>query len=122
MGIAESAGIHSKPVNPGPLEIPASLTSGVAQPVLLGVDVGGTFTDAVMVSSGRLFRAKVPTTRDHLIPLPVFVTLGDAWPLEIVAGGAPVVLACGAERDGLAAEELSYSVCEFNVHFPLPFL
>jgi N-methylhydantoinase A len=29
---------------------------------LLGVDVGGTFTDAALVAAGRLFTAKVPTT------------------------------------------------------------
>jgi N-methylhydantoinase A len=31
---------------------------------LLGVDVGGTFTDAVLISGSRLFTAKVPTTTD----------------------------------------------------------
>lgn len=32
---------------------------------LLGIDVGGTFTDAVLVSGDSLFSAKVPTTRDQ---------------------------------------------------------
>ena len=32
--------------------------------VLVGVDVGGTFTDAVVVANGRLVTAKVPTTPD----------------------------------------------------------
>src|SRR5919107_3170554 len=31
---------------------------------LLGVDVGGTFTDAVVVAGGRLHTAKAPTTPD----------------------------------------------------------
>ena len=31
-------------------------------PVLLGVDVGGTFTDAVLVDGGRVHTAKSPTT------------------------------------------------------------
>jgi N-methylhydantoinase A len=35
------------------------------QPVLLGVDVGGTFTDAVLAAGGRLCRAKLPTTADQ---------------------------------------------------------
>ena len=30
--------------------------------MLLGVDVGGTFTDAVLAVDGRLFTAKAPTT------------------------------------------------------------
>lgn len=33
--------------------------------VLLGVDVGGTFTDAVLADGGTLFRAKVLTTADQ---------------------------------------------------------
>lgn len=35
--------------------------------VLLGVDVGGTFTDAVLVSGGSLFRTKLPTTADQSV-------------------------------------------------------
>ena len=30
--------------------------------MLLGVDVGGTFTDAVLLADGRLHTAKAPTT------------------------------------------------------------
>src|ERR1700749_4028008 len=32
--------------------------------MLLGVDVGGTFTDAVLVVDGRILTAKAPTTPD----------------------------------------------------------
>src|SRR6476469_5422040 len=32
--------------------------------MLLGVDVGGTFTDAVLVAGGRVVTAKAPTTPD----------------------------------------------------------
>lgn len=34
---------------------------------LLGIDVGGTFTDAVLVAGGELHRAKVPTTADQAV-------------------------------------------------------
>ena len=33
-------------------------------PVLLGVDVGGTFTDAALIAGGRLITAKAPSTPD----------------------------------------------------------
>jgi len=33
--------------------------------VLLGVDVGGTFTDAALLADGRLFSAKAPSTPDN---------------------------------------------------------
>jgi len=39
-------------------------TVAVTEGALVGVDVGGTFTDAVVVSGGRLVTAKVPTTPD----------------------------------------------------------
>src|ERR1700754_140301 len=32
--------------------------------MLLGVDVGGTFTDAVLAVNGRIYTAKAPTTPD----------------------------------------------------------
>ena len=35
---------------------------GVTWLMLLGVDVGGTFTDAVLAVDGRLVTAKAPTT------------------------------------------------------------
>lgn len=36
--------------------------SGQRAEAVLGVDVGGTFTDAVLLANGRVFSAKVPTT------------------------------------------------------------
>src|SRR5215210_5082132 len=42
---------------------PAGRRSRVAPVEILGVDVGGTFTDAVLLSGGELRTAKVPTAR-----------------------------------------------------------
>src|SRR5262245_13193428 len=41
-----------------------SATPSAPEGALVGVDVGGTFTDAVVVAGGRLVTAKVPTTPD----------------------------------------------------------
>ena len=42
------------------------IEAGRAAPegALVGVDVGGTFTDAAVVHAGRLVTAKLPTTPD----------------------------------------------------------
>ncbi|MBE0429925.1 MAG: hydantoinase/oxoprolinase family protein [Thermoleophilia bacterium] len=62
---------------------------GATTPLLLGVDVGGTFTDAVLVSNGSLFRAKVPTTVDQS--------------LAVVEASRKVI-----EMSGAAAAQVSY--------------
>jgi N-methylhydantoinase A len=41
-----------------------TLRRPAAAPTMVGVDVGGTFTDAVLVHDGRLTTAKIPTTVD----------------------------------------------------------
>ena len=43
---------------------PARRRESNVRPMLLGVDVGGTFTDAVLAFDGRLVTAKAPTTPD----------------------------------------------------------
>jgi N-methylhydantoinase A len=52
-------------------------------PVQLGVDVGGTFTDAVLVADGQIFTAKVPTT-------PADQSEGVIAAVELVLGRAAV--------------------------------
>jgi N-methylhydantoinase A/oxoprolinase/acetone carboxylase beta subunit len=46
-------------------------------PVLVGVDVGGTFTDAVVIAGGRVWTAKSPTTPDDQA-LGVMTAIADA--------------------------------------------
>jgi len=56
---------------------------------VLGIDVGGTFTDAVLVAGGKIYRSKVPTTRNQS---------------EGVLEAARLVLA----RAGMGAGEVTY--------------
>lgn len=60
-------------------------------PVRLGVDVGGTFTDAVLAAGGELFRAKVPTTVDQsegVLAAALRALDGAGIPAETVTGFA----------------------------------
>jgi N-methylhydantoinase A len=54
----------------------------VAPTAQVGVDVGGTFTDAALVHDGRLITAKVPTT-PHDQPRRV-------WPRRMCVGSRTV--------------------------------
>src|SRR5258708_40065328 len=58
--------------------------------MLLGVDVGGTFTDAVLVAAGRVHTAKTPTTPDD-----------EAR--GVLAAAAAVLERAGAEASGVRA-------------------
>ena len=73
----------------------AGQTSSGSSPggALLGVDVGGTFTDAVLVAGGSLFRAKVPTTRDHAEG--VLAAAGKVLGLAGIDGGGVAYFAHG---------------------------
>jgi N-methylhydantoinase A len=64
---------------------------------LIGVDVGGTFTDAVLLSGGRTWRAKSPSTYPEV--------------------GRGVIAACrlAAERAGLALEDLLPKTVRFGL-------
>src|SRR5659263_609755 len=54
--------------------------------------------------------------RQSLVALLVLVTLGDFRSVQVMAGGAPVILAGGAKRYRLAAEEFSERVGDFYIH------
>src|SRR6201987_5108825 len=68
---------------------------------ILGVDVGGTFTDAVLVEDGRIATAKVPTAarqEESVVAASRAVGAGDG--LERFAHGTTVATNALLERRG----------------------
>jgi N-methylhydantoinase A len=69
---------------------------------ILGIDVGGTFTDAVLLAEGRLRTAKVPTVRaqEHsVVKAAAAVGAGDG-PLERFTHGTTIATNALLERKG----------------------
>ncbi len=75
---------------------------------LVGVDVGGTFTDAVLISAGRLITAKVPTTpadQSEAVVAAVLATLEHAGlaPAEVTRFGHGMTVGTNALLEGKGA-------------------
>lgn len=75
---------------------------------LVGVDVGGTFTDAVLISAGRLITAKVPTTpadQSEGVVAAVLATLERAGlaPAEVTRFGHGMTVGTNALLEGKGA-------------------
>ncbi|MGH3015370.1 MAG: hydantoinase/oxoprolinase family protein [Gaiellaceae bacterium] len=69
---------------------------------ILGIDVGGTFTDAVLLADGRLRTAKVPTVRAQersVVKAAAAVGAGDV-PLERFTHGTTIATNALLERKG----------------------
>ena len=69
---------------------------------ILGIDVGGTFTDAVLLADGRLRTAKIPTVRaqEHsVVKAAAAVGAGDG-PLERFTHGTTIATNALLERKG----------------------
>ena len=69
---------------------------------ILGIDVGGTFTDAVLLADGQLRTAKVPTVRaqEHsVVKAATAVGAGDL-PLERFTHGTTIATNALLERKG----------------------
>jgi N-methylhydantoinase A len=76
--------------------------------VLLGVDVGGTFTDAVLATGGRLVTAKAPTTPDDqsegvMAAVRAALERADAGAAEIEAFAHGMTVATNALLEGRGA-------------------
>jgi N-methylhydantoinase A len=76
--------------------------------VLVGVDVGGTFTDAVVIAAGRMVTAKVPTTPDDQsegVVAAVLAALGTAGlaPADVTRFGHGMTVGTNALLEGTGA-------------------
>ncbi|HWH94608.1 MAG TPA: hydantoinase/oxoprolinase family protein [Baekduia sp.] len=74
--------------------------------MLLGVDVGGTFTDAVLVDGGRLITAKAPTTPDDQargVLDAVRAALGDRAASDVTAFAHGMTVVTNALLEGVGA-------------------
>ena len=86
----------------------AAASPGAADGALVGVDVGGTFTDAVVVSAGRLVTAKVPTTpqdQSEAVVAAVLEALGRAGlePSDVARFGHGMTVGTNALLEGTGA-------------------
>ncbi len=76
--------------------------------MLLGVDVGGTFTDAVLVAGGELFAAKLPTTpgdesRGVIAAVEAVLDQADARPTDVGRFAHGMTVATNALLEGRGA-------------------
>ncbi len=76
--------------------------------MLLGVDVGGTFTDAVLVADGHVWTAKAPSTPEDqstgvLAAIDAVLTLAGAGPGDVTAFAHGMTVATNALLEGAGA-------------------
>lgn len=69
-------------------------------PVILGIDVGGTFTDVVLVDGDRLVVAKVSTTQDQSVGVVRAANTVADGPAELLVHGTTVATNALLERRG----------------------
>src|SRR5688500_5093029 len=87
--------------------------------MLLGVDVGGTFTDAVIAAGGRLVTAKAPTTPHDqsegvLAAVRAALERADASPGEVEAFAHGTTVATNALLEGRAARTVLVTTAGFE--------
>ena len=87
---------------------------------ILGVDVGGTFTDAVLLAEGRLHTAKVPTRpqqeRSVVDAARIVLEAAGVPPLERFAHGTTVATNALLERQGARTAFVATSGFEHLLH------
>ena len=84
---------------------------------VLGVDVGGTFTDAVLVADGRITTAKVPTSaRQEEAVLAAAGALGGAGRVDRFTHGTTVATNALLERKGARTAFVTTAGFEHMLH------
>jgi N-methylhydantoinase A len=85
---------------------------------ILGVDVGGTFTDAVLVEEGRIRSAKVPTARrqEESVLAAARAVAADTVDLERFAHGTTVATNALLERRGARTSYVGNAGFEHLLH------
>src|SRR2546428_12506455 len=83
---------------------------------VLGIDVGGTFTDAVLVADGELRTAKVPTARRQEESVLAAARAVGAEAVERFTHGTTVATNALLERKGARTAFVSTSGFEHMLH------
>jgi N-methylhydantoinase A len=85
---------------------------------ILGIDVGGTFTDAVLLVDGRLRTAKIPTVRaqEHSVVKAAAEVGADAIPLERFTHGTTIATNALLERKGARTAFVATAGFEHLLH------
>src|ERR687892_785169 len=83
---------------------------------ILGIDVGGTFTDAVLLADGRLVTAKVPTARRQDESVVAAARAVGAGRLERFTHGTTIATNALLERRGARTALVTTAGFEHVLH------
>jgi N-methylhydantoinase A len=85
---------------------------------ILGIDVGGTFTDAVLLADGQLRTAKIPTVRaqEHSVVKAAAEVGAEALPLERFTHGTTIATNALLERKGARTAFVATAGFEHLLH------
>ncbi len=83
---------------------------------ILGVDVGGTFTDAVLVDGGGVTTAKVPTARDQAESVVAAAKAVGAGDLDRFTHGTTIATNALLERKGARTAFVTTAGFEHLLH------
>ena len=83
---------------------------------ILGIDVGGTFTDAVLLADGELRTAKVPTARRQEESVLAAAAAVGAWEVERFTHGTTVATNALLERKGARTAFVATAGFEHLLH------